>query len=72
MAFVYEWRAQNDDVQIALCNSEFMEKSGNSLKGGVFVPAETLAVDEVEQMEDWSTAILQNLLSSDRADPAVA
>jgi predicted NUDIX family phosphoesterase len=60
MAFVYEWRANTDDVQIALCNSEFEEKGGTSLRG-MFLPPEEIA-QELDKLEDWSIAILKNLL----------
>lgn len=56
VAFVYEWRAQTDDVEVALCNSEFMEKSGSSLQG-VFLSAEKI-YEEAEDIEDWSVEIL--------------
>ncbi len=60
MAFVYEWRASTDDVEVTLCNSEFMEKTGTSLKG-TFLPPEKI-IEESEGLEDWSKAILNNLL----------
>jgi predicted NUDIX family phosphoesterase len=59
MAFVYEWRADTDDVEIALCNGEFMERHGASLQGA-FLPAEQIA-QELD-LEDWSREILTNLL----------
>jgi predicted NUDIX family phosphoesterase len=60
MAFVYEWRADTDDVEVALCNGEFMERHGTSLQG-IFLPAEQIA-EEKEDLEDWSREILTNLL----------
>lgn len=60
LAFVYEWRADTDDVQIALCNAEFMEKPGTSLHGS-FLSPETI-VAETEELEDWSKEILGNLI----------
>jgi predicted NUDIX family phosphoesterase len=59
MAFVYEWRADTDDVEVALCNGEFMERQGASLQG-VFLPAEQIAQEP--DLEDWSREILTNLL----------
>ncbi len=60
MAFVYEWRAESDDVEIALCNAEFMEKQGTSLQG-TFLPAEQIAKEE-QDLEEWSKEILHFLL----------
>jgi predicted NUDIX family phosphoesterase len=60
IAFVYEWRADTDDVEIALCNAEFMEKSGTSLQG-MFLPPETIAA-ETSELEDWSKEILGSLI----------
>jgi len=60
MAFVYEWRAESDDVEIALCNAEFMEKHGTSLQG-TFLPAKKI-IEEEEELEEWSKEILENLL----------
>jgi predicted NUDIX family phosphoesterase len=59
MAFVYEWRAESDDVEIALCNAEFMERHGTSLQG-TFLPAKRIV--EEDELEEWSKEILQNLL----------
>ncbi len=59
MAFVYEWRADTDDVEVALCNGEFMERHGASLQGA-FLPAEKIAQED--DLEDWSREILTNLL----------
>ncbi len=62
LAFVYEWTAKTDDVEIALCNSEFMEKGGTSLQG-VFLSPERI-MEETENMERWSKEILTKLLVS--------
>jgi predicted NUDIX family phosphoesterase len=64
LAFVYEWRAQTDDVEVALCNSEFVERNGNSLSGS-FVPVEAMMEEakKGEILEEWSIEILQNLIS---------
>jgi hypothetical protein len=66
MAFVYEWRAHTDDVEIALCNAEFMEKTGTSLHG-TFLPPETIFA-ETDELEDWSKEILGNLLLANSED----
>ncbi len=66
MAFVYEWRAASDDVEIALCNAEFMEKQGTSLQG-TFLPAEKIAEEE-QELEEWSREILHNLLLHDKVE----
>ncbi len=60
MAFVYEWRAETDDVEVALCNGEFMERHGASLQGN-FLPANEIA-EEQDELEEWSKEILTNLL----------
>jgi predicted NUDIX family phosphoesterase len=60
MAFVYEWQAESDDVEIALCNAEFMERHGTSLQG-TFLPAKTI-IEEENELEEWSKEILNNLL----------
>ncbi len=60
MAFVYEWRADRDDVEIALCNAEFMEKAGTSLRG-TFLPPESIDAEN-DELEDWSKEILSNLI----------
>lgn len=64
MAFVFEWRAKTDDVEVALCNAEFIEKSGNALSG-TFLPLTEVRqeVERGEISEAWSVAILKNLLS---------
>ena len=71
MAFVYEWRAERDDVEIALCNAEFIEKHGTSLQG-TFLPARKIA-EEDGDLEEWSKAILNELLlhSTDGTKPRV-
>jgi hypothetical protein len=56
---VYEWRAATDDVAVALCNSEFLEKAGTSLSKGTFLPAEKIIQEH--ELEDWSREILNNL-----------
>lgn len=70
MAFVYEWRAEGDDIEIALCNGEFMEKQGTSLQGA-FLPAEKI-MEEQDGLEEWSKAILSSLILPTRSRRAVA
>jgi predicted NUDIX family phosphoesterase len=74
MAFVFEWRAETDDVEVALCNAEFIEKSGNALSGTFLPLAEIMGeVKDGEISEDWSVEILQNLLTSSAANnPSIA
>jgi predicted NUDIX family phosphoesterase len=59
VAFVYEWKAQMDVVEVALCNSEFVEKGGTSLQG-VFMPPEQIAAET--NLEAWSVEILNSLV----------
>ena len=40
-----EFRAKTDDVEVALCNSEFREKAGTSLKGN-FLPPEKIIQEQ--------------------------
>lgn len=58
MAMVYEWRAESDSIEIALCRSEFFERQGNSLRGD-FVSAGEI-IEEVKRggIDDWSRAIV--------------
>lgn len=60
MAFVYEWRAPTDDVEVALCHAEFMERTGTSLRG-TFLPPEKI-LEETDELEDWSKEILNSFL----------
>ena len=63
VALVYEWRAETDDVSIALSNSEFFERRGNSLSG-TFVSADSLGkmLEKKNLTEEWSSQIIRNLL----------
>jgi predicted NUDIX family phosphoesterase len=67
VAFVYEWRAQMDVVEVALCNSEFVEKGGTSLQGA-FMPPEQIAAES--NLEAWSAEILSSLLIGSGKDSA--
>jgi predicted NUDIX family phosphoesterase len=58
MAIVYEWRADTDQVEVTLCNGEFMERQGTSLQGN-FLAAEQIAAD-TDGLEDWSKEILNS------------
>ena len=64
VAIVYEWRAETDDVAVALSNAEFYERRGTSLSG------KFIALDELragwrnfsEQSEPWSEQIVRDML----------
>jgi predicted NUDIX family phosphoesterase len=62
-AIVYEWRAEFDDVAVALSSVEFFERRGNSVSGS-FVSIEELAkdVDAGTISEPWSTEIVRHML----------
>lgn len=71
VALVYEWRAETDDVAVALSNSEFFERRGNSLSGR-FVPVEQLVEDarrSPADVEPWSMEILRTFLGQDAELP---
>lgn len=64
VAIVYEWRAETDDVVVALSNAEFFERRGTSLSGK-FVPVSELPSrlkGDSTSPEPWSDQILQHLL----------
>lgn len=64
VAIVYEWRAETDDVVVALSNAEFFERRGTSLSGK-FVPVAELQGSlrgDSGQAEPWSEQILRNFL----------
>lgn len=65
-AIVYEWRAETDDVAVALSASEFFERRGTSLSGK-FVDLSTLAsdIDANKVSEVWSVEIVRELLAKD-------
>jgi predicted NUDIX family phosphoesterase len=64
VAIVYEWRAETDDVAIALSSAEFFERRGTSLSGS-FVSLEDLArdVESGKISEPWSAEIVRELLA---------
>ncbi len=66
VAIVYEWRAETDDVAVALSSAEFFERRGTSLSGK-FVDIETLAADvnNKKLSEVWSEEIVRNMLTPD-------
>lgn len=69
VAIVYEWRAETDDVAIALSNAEFFERRGTSLSGK-FVSVEDLSKSlrgDVGQPEPWSEQILLRFLGESPA-----
>jgi predicted NUDIX family phosphoesterase/predicted ATPase len=65
VAIVYEWRAETDDVAVALSNSEFFERRGTSLSGKFLAVADLAASlkGDAGQPEPWSEQILRNFLS---------
>lgn len=65
VAIVYEWRADTDDVSVALSSAEFFERQGTSLSGS-FVAVDELVRDaEAGKLpEEWSSQILRSLLTS--------
>jgi hypothetical protein len=65
VTIVYEWRAETDDVAVALSNSEFFERRGTSLSGK-FLAVVDLAASlkgDAGQPEPRSEQILRNFLS---------
>lgn len=64
VALVYEWRAKTDEVEIALSNSEFFERMGNSLSG-TFIDIDTLLNEQEtgELGEEWSAQIVKNFVN---------
>jgi len=69
-ALVYEWRAETDDVAVALSNAEFFERRGTSLSGR-FVGMDELMKDVLAQKTDepWSVEIVQEFLASGPSSP---
>jgi predicted NUDIX family phosphoesterase len=64
-AVVYEWRADTDDVSVALSSSEFFERQGTSLSGS-FVGLDELTKDvDAGKFEPWSEQIVRALLAPD-------
>jgi predicted NUDIX family phosphoesterase len=64
VAIVYEWRAETDDVVVALSNAEFYERRGTSLSGK-FIALEELRADWrsfSERSEPWSEQIIRDML----------
>ena len=63
VAIVFEWRAQTDDVAVALSATEFVERRGTSLSG-TFVSASDLAasIDAKQVCEPWSVEIARRFL----------
>lgn len=65
VALVYEWRADTDDVAVALSSAEFFERRGTSLSGS-FVSINELVSDVVNAKVDepWSGEIVRELLAA--------
>jgi predicted NUDIX family phosphoesterase len=68
VALVYEWKADTDDVAVALSSAEFFERRGTSLSGR-FVPMKQVVRDiqEGKLTEPWSTEIARSLLTNGEA-----
>jgi len=68
VALVYEWRADRDDVAVALSEAEFFERRGNSLSGR-FIDINTLVEDVLELKIDeiWSQEIVREFLAPNPA-----
>lgn len=66
VGIVYEWRAETDDVAVALSNVEFFERRGTSLSGS-FISVKELSddVDRKKIEEVWSVALVRQYLSED-------
>jgi len=66
VAIVYEWRAETDDVAVALSSAEFFERRGTSVSGK-FVSVEKLIgdVESKKITEPWSVEIIRELMSGD-------
>lgn len=66
VAIVYEWRAETDDVSVALSSAEFFERQGTSLSGS-FVNVDQIAqdADSGKLQEEWSGQIVRRLLETD-------
>ena len=64
VALVFEWRAQTDDVAVALSATEFFERRGTSLSG-TFVSVDDLAadIDKGRVSEPWTVEIARHLLT---------
>jgi hypothetical protein len=64
VAIVYEWRAQTDDVAVALSTAEFFERRGTSLSGK-FVSLQLVAedVETGKLSEIWSAEIVREFLA---------
>lgn len=64
VAIAYEWRAETDDVAVALSSAEFFERRGTSLSGK-FVSVRELSQDvENEKLTElWSVELLRQCLA---------
>lgn len=70
VALVYEWRAETDDVAVALSSAEFFERRGTSLSGK-FVSLQELGncIDTKRLTEVWSKKIVNELLGQNVSEP---
>ncbi len=69
VAIVYEWKAETEDVAVALSSAEFFERRGTSLSGS-FISLNELArdVDSGKISEEWSVEIVRELLAKGQYD----
>lgn len=69
VAVAYEWRAETNDVAVALSSAEFFERRGTSLSGS-FVDLKDLArdVDQDKLTEPWSVELVREFLANDTFD----
>lgn len=66
VAIVYEWKAETNDVSVALSDAEFFERRGTSLSGK-FVSLNDI-IDDINRgkmPEQWSEAIVRHFLAKD-------
>ena len=73
VGIVYEWRAETDDVAVALSNAEFFERRGTSLSGS-FVSVKELSddVDRKKVEELWSVELVRQYLSPDTVSSKIS
>lgn len=65
VALVYEWRADTDDIAVALSSAEFFERRGTSLSGRFVAMDQVIRdIQEGKVTEPWSTEIARSLLTN--------
>ena len=64
VGIVYEWRSETNDVATVLSRTEFVDRSGASLKGSFATVAELAEhVNKRKLVEPWSVEIIRNHLA---------